>query len=681
MKKIGFFLFVVCVMFAANSQAATAGIIQARDYDWANDPRSLALSTKGIEELLPKIPEPSKTTGFGELLGSWTWTELGIPGSYGYCGAGLSIDYPYLYLCDQYSDRIHIANISSGVPVPVTWFAPAMANLVWGAGMDNEPEFWFGDVYWGASTPVYEYLPYPGWSPTGDSFDAYYAGGNLYYWEADLSDNCPGDTLWWVNVGYSNHIYGAIEPDGTPVRNFGNSTWDWISQRCLAWNNDDGTFFIGGWNVNRVWEISYANGAPIPTREFRCKYPSGAAYQDTANGGPCLWVQSNSVDDILYKFGVPVLSADDISVLSIVNPYFPFVDPVPFAVKATITNTGAHAQDFETWCEVEYSPSLPPWKSNTIASALGKFTSLEYTYDPYPNGQPSGTELKVTVYVDNPGDEDPSNDEMATASVVMKDCTPYVTDRFELGNAFYFNDYRAVLAKKMSTADTMPVTLAWVAVNTASKGEPFYPWPDAIYDPVEISAWTDENEDGRPDTMPVWADTLTPSDARWVAVEVPDGSFYGKGGRVWVGFKNVEPGREGLVTDSSRLNNDTWYFWKGVWTEYNAYGDWHIRGCLVYATGVTPFETGEPLSFSLSQSNPNPARNNTSISYTVPLAGNVTIGVYNSAGMLVKTLVNEHRAPGFYTVNWDNVALSNGVYFYRLTAGDVCMTRKMVVLK
>jgi hypothetical protein len=88
-----------------------------------------------------------------------------------------------------------------------------------------------------------------------------------------------------------------------------------------------------------------------------------------------------------------------------------------------------------------------------------------------------------------------------------------------------------------------------------------------------------------------------------------------------------------------------------------------------------------PAVFSLSQNNPNPAGDRTSISYTVAEAGNVTIGVFNAAGMLVKTLVNEYTTPGIYTVNWDNMALSNGVYFYRLSAGDITMTKKMVVLK
>jgi hypothetical protein len=98
---------------------------------------------------------------------------------------------------------------------------------------------------------------------------------------------------------------------------------------------------------------------------------------------------------------------------------------------------------------------------------------------------------------------------------------------------------------------------------------------------------------------------------------------------------------------------------------------------------IGPISVGghRPSVFSMSQNYPNPVTDHTSIRYTIAEASNVSIGVYNSAGMLVKNLVNEYRTPGVYSVNWDNVDLSNGVYFYRMNAGDFNMTHKMVVMK
>jgi hypothetical protein len=43
--------------------------------------------------------------------------------------------------------------------------------------------------------------------------------------------------------------------------------------------------------------------------------------------------------------------------------------------------------------------------------------------------------------------------------------------------------------------------------------------------------------------------------------------------------------------------------------------------------------------------------------------------------------VNEKKEPGSYTVTFDSRGLSSGVYFYRLTAGDQVMSKKMMLMK
>ena len=55
-------------------------------------------------------------------------------------------------------------------------------------------------------------------------------------------------------------------------------------------------------------------------------------------------------------------------------------------------------------------------------------------------------------------------------------------------------------------------------------------------------------------------------------------------------------------------------------------------------------------------------------------------------GRLVRTLVDEVREPGTYTVFWDGKdeagrQVSSGVYLYRMKATDFVQTRKMVLLK
>ena len=64
----------------------------------------------------------------------------------------------------------------------------------------------------------------------------------------------------------------------------------------------------------------------------------------------------------------------------------------------------------------------------------------------------------------------------------------------------------------------------------------------------------------------------------------------------------------------------------------------------------------------------------------------MSLKVYNVAGELVRTLANEARPAGPYTMTWDGrdsngANVASGVYFYRLVAGDFTQTRKMVLLK
>jgi len=66
----------------------------------------------------------------------------------------------------------------------------------------------------------------------------------------------------------------------------------------------------------------------------------------------------------------------------------------------------------------------------------------------------------------------------------------------------------------------------------------------------------------------------------------------------------------------------------------------------------------------------------------------VTLKVYNVAGQLVRTLVDDARvgAGVSRTATWDGrddhgVPVASGVYFYRIVAKSFSQTRKMVLLK
>ena len=59
----------------------------------------------------------------------------------------------------------------------------------------------------------------------------------------------------------------------------------------------------------------------------------------------------------------------------------------------------------------------------------------------------------------------------------------------------------------------------------------------------------------------------------------------------------------------------------------------------------------------------------------------VNITVYDLLGREVKVLVNERKAPGVYEVSFDASGLSSGVYFQRITAGNLLQSRRMLLIK
>ncbi len=88
-----------------------------------------------------------------------------------------------------------------------------------------------------------------------------------------------------------------------------------------------------------------------------------------------------------------------------------------------------------------------------------------------------------------------------------------------------------------------------------------------------------------------------------------------------------------------------------------------------------------PTVFSLSQNYPNPFNPTTTIKYTVPQNGPVTIKLYDITGREVKTLVNEVKAVGSYDLKVDASNLASGVYIYRMVAKNFSSVKKMSILK
>lgn len=87
-----------------------------------------------------------------------------------------------------------------------------------------------------------------------------------------------------------------------------------------------------------------------------------------------------------------------------------------------------------------------------------------------------------------------------------------------------------------------------------------------------------------------------------------------------------------------------------------------------------------PESYELNNY-PNPFNPVTTIAYQLPKEGFVTIRVFDILGKEVKTLVNEYKEIGNYTVPFDASTLTSGMYIYQLQVNDYTSTKKMLLLK
>ena len=88
-----------------------------------------------------------------------------------------------------------------------------------------------------------------------------------------------------------------------------------------------------------------------------------------------------------------------------------------------------------------------------------------------------------------------------------------------------------------------------------------------------------------------------------------------------------------------------------------------------------------PKTYSLSQNYPNPFNPVTTIGFSLPKAGYVTIEIYNILGEKVKNLVSQHLEAGEYRYRWDAGNLPSGMYFYHIRTKSFLKTKRLILVK
>lgn len=105
---------------------------------------------------------------------------------------------------------------------------------------------------------------------------------------------------------------------------------------------------------------------------------------------------------------------------------------------------------------------------------------------------------------------------------------------------------------------------------------------------------------------------------------------------------------------------------------------------LINVTSATDNEeskNGLPTTFNLSQNYPNPFNPSTKIAYSIPKPCFVQLKVYDILGREIKTLVNEFKQAGKYTIDFNAENFASGIYFYKIISGEFSQINKMILTR
>ena len=97
--------------------------------------------------------------------------------------------------------------------------------------------------------------------------------------------------------------------------------------------------------------------------------------------------------------------------------------------------------------------------------------------------------------------------------------------------------------------------------------------------------------------------------------------------------------------------------------------------------GIDPSNLNVPVDYKLEQNFPNPFNPETTVKYSIPKAGIVKLAVYDLNGRVVKLITDSYHSVGNYVETINMNGFSSGIYLYEISAGDITLSGKMVLVK
>jgi len=144
---------------------------------------------------------------------------------------------------------------------------------------------------------------------------------------------------------------------------------------------------------------------------------------------------------------------------------------------------------------------------------------------------------------------------------------------------------------------------------------------------------------------------------------------------------NDATGANYSFVDESAANGTTYYYKLHVEDMSGNIAVYNVDGQTVVAEATPHAGATMVTEYALAQNYPNPFNGNTNFSFSLPVASNVTLTVFDMLGREVATVVDGAMNAGTHTINWSAEGLASGVYMYTLTAGEFTQSNKLLYLK
>lgn len=189
--------------------------------------------------------------------------------------------------------------------------------------------------------------------------------------------------------------------------------------------------------------------------------------------------------------------------------------------------------------------------------------------------------------------------------------------------------------------------------------------------PVELVYFTGTSQNGT-NVRLEWA-TATETNNYGFIIERKINSDWSGIGFVEGNGNSTHPNKYVFVDDLINVSGETVIKYRLKQIDFNGMFKYHNEVEVPFGNEIN--------GYCLYNNYPNPFNPVTRISFEIPVLSYVTLKVYDVIGNEVKILIHEYKEAGYYDIKFDASALSNGVYYYELTADNFRAVKKLILMK